>query len=309
MSLQYRLQIETNAHDFTINLENLGGPQFCQKSQSDYVTLQKSVCIYMSENELSIDKEALRLIKSLQKDVLLNKKKDAEEAQEKKHNIRDKAPDDLIIGIDKPILTKSVDFECKMENFESDISKIDSPVRNLGGVSPDLPQSVVLQIYNTDEIYEGVADVENKKNGLNSNKKSSDANSNQSASTRKFGKKQNVMNVSCRDNKSRSSSRRISNRIYSPFKYPLLQQNTPQESKKNIDTQSIFTTKSQISSLTTKHIEFEVELIKGKKEGLGKWFHKNGKQRFEGIFKNDGPDGDVILLYSNGNILKINNQV
>ena len=36
--------------------------------------------------------------------------------------------------------------------------------------------------------------------------------------------------------------------------------------------------------------------------GWGKWLHKNGKIRFEGIFVNDSPHGEEVeLFYPNGN--------
>merc|ERR1712194_423418 len=59
-------------------------------------------------------------------------------------------------------------------------------------------------------------------------------------------------------------------------------------------------------SVLTSHegwVEFEAELFEGKKCGIGRGFHKNGRLRFEGEFSNDKPNGEcVTIFYNSGNI-------
>lgn len=296
MSLQYRLQVETLEKDFTMNQENLGGPLFSLKDDCDYVNLQKSACIYMAENEQSIDKEAQRMIKSLQKDVLSNKKKAAEDHREQVQKMQDIQPE---LEIDK-------DDQNMIKRCNDNKSEPGSPLKS-EIPSPDLPHSVVLKAYETNDYCEEAVNIQINFDKDNSNKKINDTQSNQSGTMRKFVKKGNTprnnIKVPTNGRSSRSSSRRISDRIYSPFKYPLLKAGpSTMDNQSRIDTKSIFDTKSQISFSTNNRIEFDVELVKGKKEGIGKWFHKNGKQRYDGFFQNDGPHAQkCILYYSNGN--------
>lgn len=50
-------------------------------------------------------------------------------------------------------------------------------------------------------------------------------------------------------------------------------------------------------------VEYECEMLNGKKQGFGRWFHKNGRVRFEGEFFNDKPQTDsATVYYNNGNI-------
>lgn len=63
---------------------------------------------------------------------------------------------------------------------------------------------------------------------------------------------------------------------------------------------TVKTNKSQISNANG-YVEFECDLINGKKDGYGRWLHKNGKIKYEGQFQNDGPHGeDLIVYYQNG---------
>jgi antitoxin component YwqK of YwqJK toxin-antitoxin module len=59
-------------------------------------------------------------------------------------------------------------------------------------------------------------------------------------------------------------------------------------------------------SVLTSHegwVEFEAEIFNGKKCGIGRWFHKNGRLRFEGEYVNDKPNGEcVTIFYNNGNL-------
>ena len=50
-------------------------------------------------------------------------------------------------------------------------------------------------------------------------------------------------------------------------------------------------------------VEFECEMLNGKKQGHGRWFHKNGKLRYEGEFHIDKPQSDnATFYYNNGSV-------
>lgn len=50
------------------------------------------------------------------------------------------------------------------------------------------------------------------------------------------------------------------------------------------------------------NVLYQGGMLGGKKEAHGKWYHENGRLRFEGMWKNDGPHGDVTIYKRDGNI-------
>ena len=57
----------------------------------------------------------------------------------------------------------------------------------------------------------------------------------------------------------------------------------PQDSREFYDDLTVRTNKSIITNLDG-IAEFECDLVNGKKEGYGRWIHKNGKIKYEGEF-------------------------
>lgn len=55
------------------------------------------------------------------------------------------------------------------------------------------------------------------------------------------------------------------------------------------------------------YLLYEGGMKLGLKNGYGKWYHENGRLRYEGMWLDDGPHGEVTIYRRDGNIAFIDN--
>jgi hypothetical protein len=310
------LKIETTIKDYDINLESISGPLFEPKSDHEYRVLLEAVLSYMQERQLAPSEAAVGVLRVMgvggSGEKLSGGYQGNNDTKEQNSPCMGKSKAKVEISQTANRLEIVTDGNLEKLQFLN-ASELISPVELDGPPSgkacktPKLHPTGEIKI-NFDCSGESLVDSPESP-GLFLKKTESEFQYQSSTSPDTFRRANrgrdpdNLSRGSC----SRSNiSRRISNKLYSPFKYSMIikgQDRDSSMSRIDLNDSLLNDGKSHISHLKSNTVEFEAELVNGKKEGWGKWFHKCGKLRYEGFWKNDRPHGEnVKIYYSNGNL-------
>ena len=286
------MKIETTIRDYDINLESISGPLFEPKSDYEYGVLLEAVLSYMQERELLPSDAAVAVLRVMgvggSEEMLSGVDQSNNDTKEENSPClgKSKPKVEILQTANRPEIVTDGNLE---KSVFLDASEMISPVELDGppnGKASITPRQLQLAEIELNFNRRGESPPMESP-GLFTKKSETGFQSNSSRSPEPFRRglrgrdPDNLSTIS----RSRSNiSKRIGNKLYSPFKYSMLPPTpqTPNPTLSQIDPDDTLLNSgiSHISHLKSNSVEFEAPLVNGKKEGWGKWFHKNAILRY-----------------------------